>query len=510
MHLSLTALAIPLIYTLAGLACLFLPDRRRRHAQGIARVASLFVFVAQLLLIALYTASDTHTSTFVLIDGVTLTMTVLIGFLGLVITRYSATALRDEAGSNRFLGWMGLTLAAVLLLVQAGTLWMFLLAWVGTSLAFRQLLLFYRDRPLARKAARRKDLSARAADLMLAGAFVALWISFGTAHIATITSTSTGQVGSWPVTLAAALIAGAAILKSAQFPFHGWLTQVMEAPTPVSALLHAGLVNAGGFLLIRFSPVLVEAPGVLAMLVAIGGFTALAAGLVMLTQPAVKTSLAWSTIAQMGFMVMQCGLGLFAFALLHIAAHSLYKAHAFLSSGQAVENVAAARRPGPVAVPSIRAVGLSFLLALAVFAMIATLLGAWSKPPQALALGVILVFGVAYMFAQGLADSAPRPLMRRTMIYAGAITLAYFALQDLVGLVAGAAVPPVPQAGSLEWALICLALFSFGAVAFAQALFAHWASHPTCAGLRVHFQNGLYADLLLERAITPLTGRKEA
>jgi NAD(P)H-quinone oxidoreductase subunit 5 len=148
-------------------------------------------------------------------------------------------------------------------------------------------------------------------------------------------------------TWVAAFLALAAILKSAQFPTHGWLTEVMETPTPVSALLHAGVINAGGFLLIRFADVMLLSPGVLAVLVMLGGFTALFGGLVMLTQSAVKTSLAWSTVAQMGFMILQCGLALFPLALLHIVAHSLYKAHAFLASGQAVDGVAAIRRPGP-------------------------------------------------------------------------------------------------------------------------------------------------------------------
>ncbi|MGR3197672.1 MAG: ABC transporter substrate-binding protein, partial [Paracoccus sp. (in: a-proteobacteria)] len=118
------------------------------------------------------------------------------------------------------------------------------------------------------------------------------------------------------------------------------VTEVMEAPTPVSALLHAGVVNAGGFLLIRFADVLVAVPGVLAVLALIGGFSALIGAAVALTQPAVKTALAWSTSAQMGFMVLQCGLALFPLALLHIVAHSLYKAHAFLASGDAVREVA--------------------------------------------------------------------------------------------------------------------------------------------------------------------------
>ena len=237
---------------------------------------------------------------------------------------------------------MALTLAAVMLLVTSGNVGQLVVAWVGTALGLNRLLLFYADRPQARRAARKKALTARMGDAAVIAAAVVMVSAFDTGDITTLNAVAAGP---WAM-LAAALLALAAVLKSAQFPLHGWLTEVMETPTPVSALLHAGIVNAGGFLLIRFADVMLTAPGVLALLVVIGGFTALIGGLVMLTQPAVKTALAWSTIAQMGFMILQCGLALFPLALLHIVAHSLYKAHAFLSSGSAVEDVAAVRRPG--------------------------------------------------------------------------------------------------------------------------------------------------------------------
>ena len=510
MLLSLLALAVPLIHALGSLPYLLPRNRTAGHRARPAVAAAGLAFVLSVVVAVAWAFGYSPSPSMALIDSVGVVLLLLISFLGLIIVRFSATALRDEEGGDRFVGWISLTLAAVLLLVQTGTLWLFALAWIATSLALRRLLLFYPGRPLAQKAARKKEVLAGAANLALVLAFALLWAEFGTDNIAALTAAAPGHGASGLVIAAAALLAVAAILKSAQFPFHGWLTQVMEAPTPVSALLHAGLINAGGFLLIRFSPVLVEVPGVLACLVAIGGFSALVGGLVMLTQPAIKTSLAWSTIAQMGFMVMQCGLGLFAFALLHIVAHSLYKAHAFLSSGQAVERVASLHRPGPVATPSLRAVGMSFLLALLVFCVIAGLLGAWTKPPQALALGMILIFGVAYMFAQGLADAAPRALMLRTFVYAGAMTVSYFLLQEASVAIVGAAVPPVPAPSPLGWVLIVLALASFGATAFAQAMFPHWAGHPALAGLRVHLQNGLYADLLVERALAPLMTVKEA
>jgi NAD(P)H-quinone oxidoreductase subunit 5 len=191
---------------------------------------------------------------------------------------------------------------------------------------------------------------------------------------------------------------------------HGWLTEVMEAPTPVSALLHAGIINAGGVLLIRLADLVQASPGAMAALVMIGGFTALFGAVVMLTQSAVKTALAWSTVSQMGFMLLQCGLGLWALALLHIVAHSLYKAHAFLSSGGAVQAVAGAaparagrgaedRRGAEILRPGAGALrgGRGRLHG-----------DRGPKTAQALALGAILIFGVAYLVAQGLADRRRR------------------------------------------------------------------------------------------------------
>ena len=350
-------------------------------------------------------------------------------------------------------------------------------------------------------------------DGVLIGAALLLYMAYGTQEIGALTAVARADFaggGGAAVILAAGLLALAALFKSAQFPAHGWLTEVMDTPTPVSALLHAGVVNAGGFLLIRFADVMLLAPGVLAALVLIGGFTALFGSLVMLTQPAVKTSLAWSTIAQMGFMIFQCGLALFPLALLHIAAHSFYKAHAFLSSGSAVENVAAIKKPGPIAVPNGKAVGRAFLIALVIFAATGALFGFETKSPQAIALGAILIFGVAYLLAQGLADAAPRVLTRRTALYAVAASVSYFALQTGTEWLTAGALPQTPAPGPLEWAMLTLTVASFGVVAMAQALFPLWSDHPAAAGLRVHLSNGLYANAVFDRMIGNWSTRNQS
>jgi NAD(P)H-quinone oxidoreductase subunit 5 len=442
------------------------------------------------------------------LDAVSAVMLLLVSFVGWVVLRYAKTYMDGEARQGAFTGWLNATLAAVLLLVLAGNLVQLVVAWIATSLFLHRLLLFYPDRVPAQRAARKKFVTARIADLALIAAAVLLYVGYGTGDVAAILAAAAAGEAPDGVVAAAALLAVAALLKSAQFPTHGWLTEVMETPTPVSALLHAGLINAGGFLLIRFADVMLLAPGVLAVLVMVGGFTALFGGVVMLTQPAVKNSLAWSTVAQMGFMILQCGLALFPLALLHIVAHSLYKAHSFLASGMAVEGVAAIRRPGPVAIPSAGAVARSFLVALLIYGAVGWLFGFDAKSPQAIALGAILIFGVAYLLAQGLADAAPKVLTRRTALYSVATSVAYFALQTGAEWLMSGTLPATPAPGPLEWALIVLAVISFGLVAFLQSMFPNWAYHPAAASLRVHIANGLYANAMFDRILGGWSVRK--
>lgn len=508
--LTALPLAAPALLALAALAAFFGPAFRPRFSARLAEFAALAAFGVALASAAVLILHGPATTGLVgtqtvgfatRLDVLAVTMLLLVSAVGWVVVRYAATYLDGEARQGPFTGWMCLTLAAVLLLVQSGTLAQLVVAWIATSVFLHKLLLFYPERVQAQRAARKKFLTARLGDAALIGASLIMVGTYGTGDITTILAMAKSGVVPAGAGWAAGLIALAAILKSAQFPLHGWLTEVMETPTPVSALLHAGVINAGGFLIIRFADVMLLAPGVLAALVMIGGFTALLGGLVMLTQPSVKTSLAWSTVAQMGFMILQCGLALFSLALLHIVAHSLYKAHAFLLSGSAVENVAAIRKPGPVAIPNGAAVGKAFMLALAIYAVVTLVFWFVDRSPQATALGAILIFGVAYLIAQGLADKAPQVLTRRTALYSVVTALSYFALQIGSDWLTAGTLPQPPEPRPLEWALIILAVVSFGIVSVAQALFPLWAYHPAAAGLRVHLANGLYANAILDRSL---------
>lgn len=511
---ALLPLAAPLLLLPAAALAFARPGRRPRGVPVLGESAALGALLIAILSLALLIQHGAGTSALVgfagiglsaRLDAVSATMLLLVAFVGWIVLRYTRTYLDGEARQGHFTGWLCTALAAVLLLVQAGNLVQLVAAWIATGIALHKLLLFYPERAAAQRAARKKALFSTVGAGALIVAAILVWASFGTSDIAAINATARSGEVAWPALVAAALLALAAVLKSAQFPTHGWLTEVMEAPTPVSALLHAGVINAGGFLLIRFADLMLAAPGVLAALAIVGGFTALFGALVMLTQPAVKTSLAWSTVAQMGFMVLQCGLALFPLALLHIVAHSLYKAHAFLASGGAVEQVASIRRPGPVAVPDGPAVGRAFLIALAIYAAIGTAFslafGFDHKSPQALALGTILIFGVAYLLAQGLADAAPRELTRRTALYASAAAVGYFALHSAAEWLTAGGLPATPAPGRLEWTLMALAVLTFGLVAVAQALFPLWATHPAATGLRVHLSNGLYVNATIDRLL---------
>ena len=500
-------LAAPVLLLLAAAPFVIRPGRRPGPLPRLAELACLLALASLLAAAMQLVVHGPQIVTLapaiaVRLDAVSATLGLLVGFIGWVVIRYSRRYLDGEAREGRFHALTLSAIAAVLVLVQAGSLPVLVAAFLAIGVILRQLLLFYPDRPEARRAAAKFTRVWGAGDVALCLAAGLLWLDFGTPDLATIAA-ATGEGLSAMAQIAVAGLVLAALLKTAAFPVHGWLTEVMEAPTPVSALLHAGIITSGGVLLITLAGLVQQSPGAMAALVLAGGLTALFGAVVMLTQSAVKTALAWSTVAQMGFMLLQCGLGLWALALLHIVAHALYKAHAFLGSGGAVKAVNAIRKPGPVAVPGLAAVATSFALALALYLAVATVFAllTGAKTPQALALGAMLVFGVSYLIAQGLADAAPRSLTRRTALASLAATVAYFGLQVIATAVWGPSLPAAPVPGALEWGLIVLAVLSFGLVAFAQALFPLWAHHPSTAGLRVHLANGLYLNALLDRLI---------
>jgi NAD(P)H-quinone oxidoreductase subunit 5 len=279
----------------------------------------------------------------------------LVQLLGTAIGAFSARYLEGEPGQGKYVCALAAVLAAVHALLLADHWLTLIAAWSAVGIALQKLLCFYPDRPFALLAAHKKRLADRAADVLLVVAAALAWWQVGSGSLSELQRHLAQAGASIALQASAACLVLAVILRTALLPVHGWLIQVMEAPTPVSALLHAGVVNLGGFVLIRFAPLLEEASPARWLLVLAGLATAALAGLVMLTRISIKVRLAWSTVAQMGFMLLECGLGLYTLALLHLIGHSLYKAHSFLASSTIVRQsrLLAMRGRGAPGAPSL-------------------------------------------------------------------------------------------------------------------------------------------------------------
>jgi len=265
-------------------------------------------------------------------------LAVLVQLLGALIGAFSGRYLQGEAGQRRYLAALAGVLAAVHVLLLADHWTVLIAAWALVGVALQPLLCHYPDRPFALLAAFKKRMADRLADALLIAAAALAWHDVGSGSLSDLWLHLAREEPSLALHASAVCLVLAVVLRTALLPVHGWLIQVMEAPTPVSALLHAGVVNLGGYVLIRFAPLLEPAAPARWLLVAFGLGTAILAGLVMLTRISIKVRLAWSTAAQMGFMVLECGLGLYTLAALHLIGHSLYKAHAFLSASSAVRD----------------------------------------------------------------------------------------------------------------------------------------------------------------------------
>ena len=437
------------------------------------------------------------------IDALSVTIFTLVSFIAILVLRYSENYLDGDPRHLSFMSRMCLTLGATSLLVISGNLFQLVFAWIATSLALHTLLLFYHERPGAIIAAKKKWLTARVGDVLLIAAAFFLYDEFGTADIAAMLQAA-GQMTTFTASaqIACVFIALAALLKSAQFPSHGWLLEVMETPTPVSALLHAGIINAGGFLILRFADVMLLNPAAMHLVAIVGGFTALFAGFVMLTQPAVKTALAWSTIAQMGFMMLQCGLGAFPIAVLHLVAHSLYKAHAFLSSGSIIDIAKSSRVPKVAQegwqLRMLMAVGMSLAL------YVSTTYAFFSEhmfTPINLTLGMILVMGLTHLILKSLDESLGSYSMTKTFTTALALSLAFNVLHFGSIKVFGGMFPEPPTAGLWEYLVIALTLASFTLVMCLQIMAPGWMGTKRWSKLYVHLQNGFYLNAYFDRLV---------
>jgi NAD(P)H-quinone oxidoreductase subunit 5 len=511
------ALLAPAALAVVALLAAGQPGASPRRVLAAARFASLFALVVAIAAAATVAIGGPVVSPLLGVDGygvavrldaLSVTMLTLVAFLGAVVLQFSRRYLDGDARHGSFMGRLALTVACVMLLVTAGNLVQLVAMWIGTSMALHRLLLFYPERVGAVIAARKKFIVARIGDVALATAAVLIVRTLGTADLGLVLERASAMAGTGtPATMhaAAALLVVAAVLKSAAFPTHGWLIEVMETPTPVSALLHAGILNGGTFLIARLAPVALLSTPALDALVVIGGLTALFASLVMITQTSVKTSLGYSSAAHMGFMLMLCGLGAYPVAILHLVAHSFYKAHAFLSSGSFVDVVRASQVPGAKGAPGAGTVLAALGVSVATVVGTGLVLGApLTERPVTIGLSAMLAVALVQLLAQGLRGGFSAPVMARTVGAAALVTLAFFGLEAGAAHVLGGVLPAAADNATSTIALMGAVVLAFASVILLQLRLPAIVTDPRWAPLYVHVRNGLYANARFDALVGAL------
>jgi NAD(P)H-quinone oxidoreductase subunit 5 len=516
--LAMGVLAAPAAFGAIALVALGGRDTSVRRVERLGVVASWFgvsVAVVAAGATALHGLSESPTlgvsglGVSVRLDALSTVMLLMITLLAVVIFRFSCTYLDGDERQGVFLGWLAATIAAVEVFVVSGNLFVLVGAWVATSLALHELLVFYRHRPRAVIAARKKFIAARTGDALLITAAVLLYRQYDTGNLEKIFAgiRDTAKAG-WSldaVGVAALCLALAALLKSAQFPTHGWLVEVMDTPTPVSALLHAGILNAGPFLALRMAFVLNDAHLASSLLIVVGGFTALFASVVLLTQPSVKVALGYSSAAHMGFMLMICGIGVFPAALLHLVAHSFYKAHAFLSSGSVIDDGRADKVAIPRRIGSGWRVAASLAVAVGLYLVVAAV---WrpniAGDPVVLVIGVILILGTTQLVAPALDSTGGMPGTARAALLALAVTTSFFTLESAAHHILAGTVPEGGTRTALELALVATVVAAFATVVVLQIFEPARPKSRRRRALAIHLRNGLYANAMYDRFVGAL------
>jgi NAD(P)H-quinone oxidoreductase subunit 5 len=444
------------------------------------------------------------------LDALSMTMFTMISLLGFIIFRFSTNYLDGDARQAIFLARLATTIASVELLVLSGNLGQLFVFWVVTSVCMHYLLVFYRNRPQAIAAARKKFIVARLGDLSLFLAIVLVYVSIGSGDLAKIFEEvqNAGSL-SVPLTWATIFFVLAAVLKSAQFPTHGWLIEVVETPTPVSSLLHAGLLNAGPFLIVRMGFLMSASTTASLMLIIIGGFTAMFASVVYLTQPTVKVSLGYSSVAHMGFSLLVCGFGVYSAAILHLVAHSFYKAHSFLSSGSTIDSVRAKKISVPKRKGSYLLIALSIAFSLSVYAAFCYL---WGIQPQQdfglMAIGAIIVMGLSQILTQTLDSKGTFKAMLQSAFLVIAVAGLFFILEKAAHWLLQSQIPQVNVPSMAIQMTSGVIVFCFVVIVLIQLAAPNLNNGKVGYMLGVHLRNGLYANVIFDRLVGSLKSSK--
>ena len=282
-----------------------------------------------------------------LINPLAVLMSGVVTGVGLMIFIYSVGYMSDDPGFTRYFGYLSLFAFSMLGIVLANNFLTLFMAWELVGASSYLLIGFWYDKPIAADAGKKAFLVNRIADFGFLAGILMLWTLSGepnTLNFLDLEHRLAGIGGATgllaPMSIAALLIFCGVLGKSAQFPLHVWLPDAMQGPTPVSALMHAAtMVAAGVYLLCRVFFLFAPFPEALQVIAAIGGFTAIFAASMALVENDIKRILAYSTLSQLGYMVMALGLGGYAAGMFHLSTHAFFKALLFLGAGCVIHAV---------------------------------------------------------------------------------------------------------------------------------------------------------------------------
>jgi NADH-quinone oxidoreductase subunit L len=282
-----------------------------------------------------FTAGSLTVDLGVRVDGLTAVMLVVVTSVSLLVQVYSTGYMDGDHGEGRYFAYMCLFTTSMLGLVLANNLFQLFIFWELVGLCSYLLIGFWFHKPSAAAAAKKAFIVTRIGDLGLLAALLLIYRETGQFNIAAIQEWATsGNTDSTLVTLFALGVFAGAAGKSAQFPLHVWLPDAMEGPTPVSALIHAAtMVAAGVYLVARFFPVFEASSDARDVVAWIGATTALVAATIALVQTDFKRVMAYSTISQLGYMMMSLGVLGYVAAIFHLFTHAFFKALLFLGTG---------------------------------------------------------------------------------------------------------------------------------------------------------------------------------
>ena len=279
------------------------------------------------------------------LDPLSAVFMLIVTGVGLCIFVFATGYMHDDPGFYRFFSYMGLFMFSMLVLVMGSNFVMMFVGWEGVGLCSYLLIGYYFNRTEAANASRKAFITNRIGDFGFMLAVFAIIATFGSAQFTSVIPQAAGYpveaLGHWGLLswIALGLMIGACG-KSAQFPLHVWLPDAMAGPTPVSALIHAAtMVTAGLYMLTRTNVIFQHSQTMMLVVAVVGAFTAIFAATIGITQNDIKKVLAYSTVSQLGFMFLACGVGAFTIGIFHVMTHAFFKALMFLGAGSVIHGM---------------------------------------------------------------------------------------------------------------------------------------------------------------------------